>query len=325
MDNCCINIPSELHNKICGVIFGQAIGDALGLGAEFMSHKEVLKYYPQGLTLYNQIIQDYHRKRWKQGDWTDDTDMMLCIANAIIADKDIYLNSIAQNFKKWFNGSPMGIGRHTYNVLAISDYTDNPTKAAEIVWKLSGKKSAANGGIMRTSVVGLWKQNVSFYAEEVCRLTHTDSRCIGSCVILSELIHHFVWNGYELNFETIQEIARKFDERIVPYLLLAKRSDDIQGLALDDEMTMGYTLKTLSAAIWCLYHTESFQEGLLAVVNAGGDADTNAAVACSLLGAKYGFNSISPYYVDNLRRKSLLDKVTDDLLDILCQDIQIVC
>ena len=135
---------------------------------------------------------------------------------------------------------------------------------------------------MRTSVVGLWKQNVSFYAEEVCRLTHTDSRCIGSCVILSELIHHFVWNGYELNFETIQEIARKFDERIVPYLLLAKRSDDIQGLALDDEMTMGYTLKTLSAAIWCLYHTESFQEGLLAVVNAGGDADTNAAVACSL-------------------------------------------
>lgn len=240
MDNCNKNIPSELHNKICGVIFGQAIGDALGLGAEFMSHKEVLKYYPQGLTLYNQIIQDYHRKRWKQGDWTDDTDMMLCIANAIIADKDIYLNSIAQNFKKWFNGSPMGIGRHTYNVLAISDYTDNPTKAAEIVWKLSGKKSAANGGIMRTSVVGLWKQNVSFYAEEVCRLTHTDSRCIGSCVILSELIHHFVWNGYELNFETIQEIARKFDERIVPYLLLAKRSDDIQGLALDDEMTMGY-------------------------------------------------------------------------------------
>ena len=56
MDNCNKNIPSELHNKICGVIFGQAIGDALGLGAELMSHKEVLKYYPQGLTLYNYII-----------------------------------------------------------------------------------------------------------------------------------------------------------------------------------------------------------------------------------------------------------------------------
>ena len=185
MDNCNENMPFELYNKIRGVIFGQAIGDALGLGTEFMSHKEVLKYYPQRLTLYSQIIQDRHRKRWKQGDWTDDTDMMLCIANAIIADKNICLNSIAQNFKKWFKGSPMGIGRHTYNVLATSDYTKNPTKAAEIVWKLSGKKSAANGGIMRTSVIGLWKQDVSYYAEEICKLTHTDFRCIGSYVILS--------------------------------------------------------------------------------------------------------------------------------------------
>ena len=124
----------------------------------------------------------------------------------------------------------------------------------------------------------------SYYAEEICKLTHTDSRCIGSCVILSELIHHFVWNGDKLEFEAIQEIARKFDERIEPYLLLAKTVDDILDLALDDESTMGYTLKTLSAAIWCLYHVESFQEGLLAVVNAGGDADTNAAVTCSLLG-----------------------------------------
>ena len=102
----------DLYDKVCGVIFGQAIGDALGLGTEFMSYNEVLKYYPQKLTSYNQILQDRHRIRWKAGEWTDDTDMMLCIADAMIEDKDICLNRVAQNFKQWFRGTPMGIGQY---------------------------------------------------------------------------------------------------------------------------------------------------------------------------------------------------------------------
>lgn len=55
----------------------------------------------------------------------------------------------------------MGIGRHTYNVMALGDYTSNPQKAAEIIWKMGKKKVAANGAVMRTSVVGLLKDNVA--------------------------------------------------------------------------------------------------------------------------------------------------------------------
>lgn len=59
--------------------YGQAIGDALGLGPEFMSKDEVLKNYPDGLKNDDQIIQDVHRRRWTNGAWTGDTDMRLCI------------------------------------------------------------------------------------------------------------------------------------------------------------------------------------------------------------------------------------------------------
>lgn len=103
----------------------------------------------------------------------------------------------------------MGIGRHTYNVLALYDYELNPVNAAEITWNLSNRNSAPNGGIMRTSVVGLWDKDVVQNAEKICKLTHADPRCIGSCVIISELINHFVWHNMELPFEDILEIAEQ--------------------------------------------------------------------------------------------------------------------
>lgn len=73
----------------------------------------------------------------------------------------------------------------------------------------------------------------------------------------------------------------------------------------------------MAAAIWCLYHCNSFEEGLLTVVNAGGDADTNAAVACSLLGAKYGYNTIPKNYINGLIRKKYLMDIADKLIAIL--------
>ena len=305
-----------VKNRLEGVIFGQAIGDALGVGTEFMSRTEVFQNYPGALSLYCQIIQDMHRCRWKPGEWTDDTEMMLCIANAMIEDREIRLETIARNFKRWFKGNPRGIGRHTYNVLSIADYEQDPIRAARMIWELSGRKSAANGALMRTSVVGLWKENVAAYAESICRLTHADPRCVGACVIVSELIHRLVWQGEELGFDEMLSLGRKYDERIEPYLLLAKEGT-MENLRLDEGESMGYTLKALSAAVWCLYHVNSFRDGLMAVVNAGGDADTNAAVACSVLGAKYGFEAIPRCFVMGLLHGDVLRKVSADLYQIL--------
>ena len=52
------------------------------------------------------------------------------------------------------------------------------------------------------------------------------------------------------------------------------------------------------------------------MVNAGGDADTNAAVACAILGAKYGFDSIPTEYVEGLIYRDKLEDVTRGLINI---------
>lgn len=299
----------KIQDRIAGCLWGQAIGDALGLGTEFMSRDEVSHNYPEGLSDYSQIGEGFGR-------WTDDTDMMFCIARAIIADKDVKPKTIVHNFKEWYKSSPVDIGVTTAKILSLYEYEDSPYEVARMMWERSGKNNAGNGGVMRTSVVGLWNENVAENAERICRLTHADPRCIGSCVIISELIDSLVWQDKKLSFEELLQIGEKYDGRIKPYLETA-RNGMLEDFELDDEQTMGYTLKTLGCAVWSLYHVENFEEGLLKVVNAGGDADTNAAVACAVLGAKYGKEGIPEYYVQNLKRKDEYEEMIGQLTNIL--------
>lgn len=299
-----MNDIQSIKDKMLGCLYGQAIGDALGLGSEFMSKDDVLKNYPEGLKKYNQIVQDAHRRRWAIGAWTDDTDMMLCILSAFENGK-FNVHQVAHNFKEWFSGDPLGIGGHTFKVLCMSDYVEQPEMCSELWWNLSRHQSAANGALMRTSVIGLVHDNIETQTVDICKLTHYDSRCIGSCVIASLIIHNLVWKGYELTYREITEIAKRFDERIIEWIDLAYLNKDISFLDLDEESSIGYTLRALAAALWCYWHVSSFEEGLLAIVNEGGDADTNGAIACAILGAKFGFSSIPSYYIENLHNQAI--------------------
>lgn len=293
-----------IKDKMLGCLYGQAVGDALGLGSEALSKEDVHKNYPKGLSFYHQIIRDRHRSRWERGEWTDDTDMMLCILDAYEG-REFNIKKIAQNFKDWSNGSPMGIGGHTYKVLFMGDYAENPEQCSKLWWDLSRHKIAPNGALMRTSVVGLVRQDVEKQAGIICRLTHYDPRCVGSCVIASMIIHNMVWEDKALSYDDIREIGMRYDERIAEWVDMAYQNEDISALDLDEPSSIGYTLRALAAALWCYWHADSFVGGLLAVVNEGGDADTNAAVACSILGAKFGYASIPQHYVDNLLNRTM--------------------
>ena len=302
-------------DRIKGTIYGQAIGDALGLGTEGMTDEDMAWKYPNGITHYSDIFQDRHRKRWKIGDWTDDTDMMLCIASAVIKDKGVNLTSIAQNFKNWADGEPMGIGETTYKVLSFGDYVEKPFDASKVLWNMSHQQSAANGGLMRTSIVGLFPKAVEECAVNICRLTHYDPRCAGSCAIVSLLIHSMVYGEDKLSYHQMVDIGERYDNRIREYIDLSLNTD-IRALELQDWDSVGYTLKTMAAGLWAYWNAKTFEDGLLSVVRAGGDADTNAAVACAILGAKYGFNSIPKEYVDGLIYKEQLDVVVSGMCEI---------
>lgn len=282
-----------------GCLYGQAIGNALGLQSEFMSRDEVTSRYAPMLQYYNQDFPNGY------GVWEDDdTKQMLCILDEFVTSKTITLNGLAANLLNWLESDGRGCGNLVYQVLTHRDFLKNPISAAHDRWELSHRESAPNGALMRTSVVGLWPENVEKNTIVACRVTHYDPQCVGSCVIATEIIYNLVWENKSLSYSDILSIGQQYDDRIAEWIKLAYESTEFSELELDSPSGMGYTLRTLAAALWCYWHADSFESGLLAVVNEGGDADTNAAIACAIIGAKYGYDAIPRYYIENLHNEN---------------------
>lgn len=311
----------ETVERIRGCIFGQAIGDALGLATEFMPKKEVKKAYPNGIKNYSDIQVDLHTERWKKGDWTDDTDQMLCILNSILDIGKVDVLEVAKQLDHWYRTDALGIGDTVESVLSDNDFLVNPISVSQKVWIKSGKKSAANGGIMRTSILGVWQYNnislVEENAKKVCQVTHYDPRCVASCVAVCIAISELI-NGNE-NIELVInksiEIAEKYEPTIRNEIL--RISSRIENLDLDEQNSIGYTYKALKAAFWALKFAKNFEDGIEKIILEGGDADTNACIAGALLGAKYGYKNIPTRLKEGLIYKEELDQKTNMLLEIL--------
>jgi len=58
-------------------------------------------------------------------------------------------------------------------------------------------------------------------------------------------------------------------------------------------------------------------DGLVAIVNEGGDADTNGAPAGAVLGARFGYNGIPVEYTEGLNRYKDLKSEFEKLLSII--------
>lgn len=315
-------------DKIRGIIFGQAIGDALGFGTEWIPKSQVRKEYPDGLRSYSQIVRYRNVSGWTPGDWTDDTDQMLCILDSLLEKQQVDILDIAARFHHWAVTDGMGMGQTVYSVVYSPDFLQNPLATAKQVWEASGQKAAANGGVMRTSVLGIWEysfpEKVKRNAEEVCKITHHDPRCVGSCVAVSLAISALLRQESDINslMQSIAIAVQEYHPSIQEYFeksatLSLEALDLDEGLNPGEEGGTGYTLKTMGAGFWALQHAQSYEDGILAIIHEGGDADTNAAVAGALLGARFGYKNIPQQWVEELVYKQQLDNRIERLINLV--------
>lgn len=305
------------ENKIKGCIFGYAIGDALGLGTEFMTRQEAKVRYPDGLREYKQIIRDAHRSQWRKGDYTADTRFIEILAESMIEKSDIDHLDYARRLKEWYETSTdFDCGPHLRLIIQDPDFAKDPIATAQRIYTGRGHDDAHNEALGRALLLGLWPNFKEEHVIQNCKMTHPNSRCVTSAVVIGVMAHELLWYRREAKFDLLMGIAKRLDETVIPYLETA-RSGSLADFSLDDEETFWYSRKAMGAALWTLWHHDNPETALYNIIEYAGDADTNAALALGLLGLKYGYNHLPQNLIETLLEKDKLNNLSDRLISTL--------
>lgn len=312
-----------LVDRVCGLVWGAALGDAVGLSTEFMKKSEAAEQYPDRSKLSpNLRVADRHRSRWPHGDWTDDTDQLVLVMDAVVAGDGVFdQRRFAQALKQWRqagfpelgDASGLGVGETVNGVLEHPAYDVAPDVVAEALWLQSGKTMAANGAVMRCAACALgrfWDDEVVAYnAAASAAVTHADPRCAASCVAVA-LIAARAFAGRNLadaearrqEVDSIVFTASRYLDGADVDELERAMNVDADGLASLELGAggIGYTYKPLAAASWAFVHATNFRDAIAAIVMEAGDADSNATVAGALLGARFGLSALPQEWLDQV-------------------------
>ena len=76
-------------------------------------------------------------------------------------------------------------------------------------------------------------------------------------------------------------------------------------------------METLTAALWAFNTTDSFEDGLIAAVNLGGDSDSIGAVFGQVAGAYYGDTGIPSRWVETVKTWKEVDARIEKFIGVL--------
>jgi ADP-ribosylglycohydrolase len=198
-------------NKICGLVWGAALGDALG---KFYEGKGI-RSYEQHICEFNEV--DFPNEC--NNDWTDDADQLVLVMDNLVENNmRINVKPLARSFKRWkFEGFPElgdnygnGIGLQTNFVVTQEGYLEDPLRSSRRSYLKMGDK-AGNGALMRNAICGItseWHQNTILQ----CLITHFDSRCVASCLVQSYIINCLFTNE-NISWDYIYNICENYIEK----------------------------------------------------------------------------------------------------------------
>lgn len=243
---------------------------------------------------------------WNKGEYTDDTQMALLIAESLLQSKGFLASDLAKRFRAWAE-TAKDVGIQTRAVVSMAGYLKDPESCSSRYHADHPDSSAGNGALMRCAPVALFCltsiEQLVKASRASARMTHHDPKAQSSCVILNAWIRAAVCDG--VRDGRAEALALLKDSERSPW----HRLERIEAYTEEDIASSGYTVHTLEAAAWSFLATESYEEAVIRAANLGDDADTVAAVCGSLAGAYYGYAAIPRRWRDQLQHEAEIREI----------------
>ncbi|MDT8446118.1 MAG: ADP-ribosylglycohydrolase family protein [bacterium] len=294
----------ERLDRFRGSMVGLAVGDALGVAAEFKKRGEFEPIEDiRGGGVFNLL----------PGQWTDDTSMALCLAHSLIESGGFDPLDQMERYLAWRDegymsstGKCFDIGVATNKSLIRFVVTQEPY-CGDI-----DPLTAGNGSLMRLAPVPIFfhddRDATIRFAKKSSNTTHSAPECVEACGLFAAMLY-LAFGG--ASKEDI--LLRHGFETILSPKIAALGRGSYRGKGIEEIESTGYVVHTLEAALWCFYKTHSLKECLLEAANLGYDADTVAAVAGQLAGAFYGYPAIPADWRAKLFQGEEIQLVADRL------------
>jgi ADP-ribosylglycohydrolase len=255
---------------------------------------------------------------------SDDTEHTLFVAQALLAHPDDvtkFQRCLAWKLRLWLLGLPAGIGLATLKAILKLWLGFPPSRSG--VW------SAGNGPAMRSAILGAYfaedaKKRQAFVSAAT-RLTHTDPKAETAALAVAEAA---AWSIGQNSFSEAwlsnlpslggdvewKEICRKLTAELAARRSVSEFADE---LGLQRGVT-GYAYHSVPVALYAwLRHPDDFRTALIAVLDCGGDTDTDGAILGAMMGARLGREGVPHKWLEGIcdqpRSIGLLVQVSERL------------
>lgn len=299
-------------NKYIGCMLGSAIGDALGKQNEGVNREAILK---------RGYIKDYGRapkgspgEALREGQYTDDTEQMLVLAQSLIACNGFNINDFANRIAKW--GLEIRNDTARSRLLGPSSSWAIEKLNSGISWKESGSDVPSCGSAMRVAPIGLFFNDIHEVEKKAVLSsipTHKSKSAVAGAVAVAVAIRCALL-GYD-RFEIIRrtcESASNHEIDIAKKIAFSyKLRNEVPDMVLPQLGTSFYVYDTVPCAFY--YFSRYFEEpqrALIEAVNAGGDADSIGCITGALCGALYGIEYFPKKWIDGLEKRKLIENIS---------------